>query len=140
MPLPLARAWVRSLAALWSRRQRPIRSHVRPRFRPCLERLEDRLTLNAYMVNLATDASGSNAGSGAGLTGDLRYCIDHAVVDRQVDTITFDPTVFNAAKTITLASSLDTDPGGARVFSQTAFVVITSAWKIHTKPSEGVAG
>ena len=101
---------LKSLASVWFDRPRPARTRVRPTFRPCLEELEDRLTPNAYVVNLATDTSGSNTGTGSGLTGDLRYVLNHAIVDGQADTITFDPTVFGTAQTITLNASLDTDP------------------------------
>ena len=62
------------------------------------ERLEERLNLNAYTVNVLGDSSGSVAGTSTGTySGDLRYCLTQAIADQQTDTITFDPSVFNNA-------------------------------------------
>ena len=61
-------------------------------FSPCLEILEERTLLspNTYVVNLA-----GNAGTGSGLTGDIRYCITQADLSANAgSTITF-----NTAKT-----------------------------------------
>jgi CSLREA domain-containing protein len=108
------------------------------RLRPGVEVLEDRFLLNAYTVNVLGDLSGSNSGNGSGLTGDLRYCINQAILDGQADTIAFDPTVFSSAQTITLNTALSTDPGSANVFGPTAFVVSGSANITITGPSAGV--
>jgi hypothetical protein len=57
--------------------------HQRSRpFRPLLEFLEERTLPSTYTVNAFTDT-----GAGAGLTGDLRYCVTHATSGS--DTITF---------------------------------------------------
>src|SRR5262249_2258920 len=104
------RSWFRKLFARPS--ARPIRK-APARCRLAVEALEDRLTPNAYTVNVLGDTSGSSSGQGTGLTGDLRYCINRAITDGQTDTITFDPKVFNSAQTIALDTTLGTDPGGA---------------------------
>ncbi len=76
-----------------SRKTRPAPS-IRRRsrsFRPRLEILEDRtlLSANIYVVNLAGDA-----GSGSGLTGDIRYCITQADQSANAgSTITFDTAI-----------------------------------------------
>ncbi len=64
------------------------------RFRPLLDILEDRTLPSTYTVNTLTDT-----GTGSGLTGDLRYCVTHAVSGS--DTITFGVT-----GTIALKSAL----------------------------------
>src|SRR5579871_4319630 len=57
----------------------------RPSTRPGLETLEDRTLLsNIYLVNQAGDA-----GNGAGLAGDIRYCVNQADLNPG-STITFD--------------------------------------------------
>jgi hypothetical protein len=91
------RSWIRRL---FDRKTRTIRK-APARFRPQVEALEDRLTPNAYTMNVLGDTSGSSAGTGTGLTGDLRYCIHQAIKDGQADTITFDPAVFSSAQTST---------------------------------------
>jgi len=65
-----------------------------------LRRLEDRSVPAAFTVNAITDT-----GAGAGLIGDLRYCITQANDEINFpgeDTITFDAGVFGSAKTIVL--------------------------------------
>jgi hypothetical protein len=98
---------------------------ARQRRRSCrlyLEALEDRVTPNAYVVDIATDASGSPAGSGLGKAGDLRYCLNQAIQDKQTDTITFTSSL--AGHTITLSSFLVTAPSGfTNPYAQTAFIV-----------------
>jgi hypothetical protein len=99
---------------------------IRQRRRSCqlsVEALEVRVTPNAYMVNVATDTSGSAAGSGSGTSGDLRYCLNQAIQDKQVDTITFASSL--AGQTITLSGSLVTEPPPpfANPYGQTAFIV-----------------
>jgi hypothetical protein len=59
-----------------------------------LEALEDRDTPNTYTVNALTDA-----GTGSGLVGDLRYCINAANANPGADTITFN---LSGPATITL--------------------------------------
>jgi hypothetical protein len=69
--------------------------------KPRLELLEDRLAPAVYTVNALTDT-----GTGSGLTGDLRYCINQGNSDPGPGTaITFDAGVFATAKTITLGGT-----------------------------------
>jgi hypothetical protein len=89
--------WFRSLfdtLLALSPRTRAQKRHLAPRFRrrfhsfPRLEILEERtlLSANIYVVNLAGDA-----GTGSGLTGDIRYCITQADDSANAgSTITFD--------------------------------------------------
>ena len=92
-----------------------------------------------YTVDVATDSSGSSAGSGSGTTGDLRYVLDQAILDDgAADTIVFDPTVFGTPQTITLNAKLDTDPLNVGVFSQTAFVLGGAAKITIDGPLAGV--
>src|SRR5262249_52199337 len=56
------------------------------RFRPRLEALEERATPSVYTVDRLTDL-----GEGAGLTGDLRYCITQANAASGDDVIDFQP-------------------------------------------------
>jgi hypothetical protein len=82
--------WFRSLFDGSSFARTPVRQRARaaeePRhrrsFRPHLETLDDRALLSSYMVNSLTDT-----GAGAGLTGDLRYCVTRATSGN--DTISF---------------------------------------------------
>jgi hypothetical protein len=67
---------------------------------PTLLALEGRQLLSTFTVN-----STSDSGSGSGLTGDLRYCINQANSAGGVQTILFDNTVFNKPRTITLSGS-----------------------------------
>jgi hypothetical protein len=62
----------RSSPASAMRRRRPA-AVTRRRFRPALERMEDRIAPALYIVNALTDS-----GAGSGITGDLRYCINQA--------------------------------------------------------------
>ncbi len=79
-----------------------------------------------YTVDLATDNSGSSAGSGSGTTGDLRYCIDQAILDDgSADTINFAGSL--AGATIALASGLMTSPLLANPYGATGFVVSGAA-------------
>lgn len=82
--------------------------------------------LTAYQVNVLGDASGSANGTGAGTSGDLRYCLNQAIMDQQEDTITFDSNVFTgpAQKIITLNGALVTQPPEyTNPYGQTAFIV-----------------
>jgi len=85
--------------------------------------LEDRVTPAAYFVNVLGDSSGSNGGTGSGLTGDLRWCISEAMKNAEADTIDFDATVFGSAQTINLSSELSTNLSGDNRYGPTAFVV-----------------
>ena len=103
----------------------PARQRRRSR-RLYVEALEDRVTPNAYLVNVLGDTSGSAAGTassdGNPLHGDLRYCLNQAIQDKQTDTITFASTL--TGQTITLSSTLVTAPSGfANPYDQTAFIV-----------------
>ena len=88
MRLTRSPAWVRSLSSRWFARTRPAR-RPRPDVKLLIEPLEDRLTPNAYVVNLTGDANtlgfapnGSAQGSSTGtFSGDLRYCIAQAIAD-----------------------------------------------------------
>jgi fibronectin-binding autotransporter adhesin len=79
-----------------------------------LECLEGRVLLagapTIYTVNLTTDTGATSAGTGVGLTGDLRYVINLANSDPNTDgtLIEFDPTVFATTQTITLSPTLGT--------------------------------
>jgi hypothetical protein len=123
--------------SLFSRQNVPSRRNARFLGRR-IEVLEDRITPNAYTVDIPGDSSGSDSGSGSGLTGDLRWCIDHAIADGQTGTIGFSPFVFGSPQTITLSSSLSTDPNDANEYGPTAFVVSGSANITITGPSAGV--
>lgn len=70
----------------------------RHRYRPAMERCEERALLTNYSVVALTDS-----GTGRGTSGDLRYCIARANADNQKDTITFAVT-----GTIQLGSALPT--------------------------------
>jgi hypothetical protein len=63
-----------------SRRKPRQRARQGQRRRPLLEFLEDRTVPSTYMVNLAGDA-----GTGTGLTGDIRYCINCTALRRTID-------------------------------------------------------
>ena len=81
-----------------------------------------------FVVNVLGDNSGSAAGTPSSdnnpLHGDLRYVLNQAIEDQTADSITFDSTVFSAAQTITLKSSLVTEPlGFANPYGQTAFII-----------------
>ncbi len=69
--------------------------------RPSLQYLEDRSVPATFTVNAITDT-----GTGAGLLGDLRFCVDSSVAG---DTINFDAVVFTAGTTILLGSPLLVD-------------------------------
>ncbi len=75
-----------------------------------------------YTVNVATDNSGSSAGTGSGTTGDLRYCLNQAVLDDgSADSIVFASNL--TADTIKLNFNLSTSPLLINPYGATAFVV-----------------
>lgn len=89
-----------------------------------VETLEDRITPVAYAVTVATDASGTSAGAGSGTVGDLRYVLNQAILDGQLDTIVFGAGL--AGATINLSSTLFTSPAttnSTTTYGPTAFVV-----------------
>src|SRR5262249_3695048 len=98
------------LSCMCRRSTSPVRHQARATRRRRLGRpegLEGRVLLSGpdvYTVNLTTDNGPTSAGSGAGLTGDLRYVINQANVNTNQDgsVIAFDPTVFATPQTITL--------------------------------------
>src|SRR5579871_2080886 len=95
-------AYIRRILTRCVRSSSAVQRHQIRRAVLRVSELEDRLTPNSYTVNATTDT-----GSGSGTTGDLRYCITQANANTSsADTITFDPTVFATAQTITLTSSL----------------------------------
>ena len=59
-----------------------------------------------YAVDLTTDSGPTSAGSGSGTTGDLRYCINQANSNTNLNgsVITFDPAVFNSSSAQTITS------------------------------------
>ena len=67
------------------------------RRRPLLEALEDRRLLSTFTVNSTGDS-----GTGSGLVGDLRYCINQANLAGGAETIAFDSGVFGTPQTINL--------------------------------------
>lgn len=81
----MKRSWIRQLFA--PSVTRTIRKAPR-RARPALEVLEDRWVPSTFTVNSTTDL-----GTGTGLVGDLRYCINQANSTAGPDTIVFDPAV-----------------------------------------------
>jgi hypothetical protein len=60
------------------------------------------LTVGPGALRILTVDSLGDEGSGAGLSGDLRYCINQANTDEGPNTIVFDPNVFSTPQTITL--------------------------------------
>ena len=99
-----------------------------------VEGLEERVVLSPtiYTVDRTTDSGATVAGSGSGVTGDLRYVIYQADHNSNSDgsTIQFDPTVFAAAQTIALSSDLGTldlteTAGSAEIDGPTAGVTIS---------------
>jgi predicted outer membrane repeat protein len=76
------------------------------KYRPRLEELETRQLLSIFSVVLATDSGGPGGQMVTPTSGDLRYCIAQADAAHSAtsDTITFDPTLFATAQTITLNS------------------------------------
>src|SRR5262245_27787872 len=68
----------------WQRERRRGSGGPGSRFRPRLEALEERAVPSVYTVDRLTDL-----GEGAGLAGDLRYCITQANAAPGDDTITF---------------------------------------------------
>jgi hypothetical protein len=87
------------------RRGRRLSGAARRRSRPALKILEPRVVLCTFTIDLTTDTAPTTGGSGAGLTGDLRYCVDQADANNQENTIGFDSTVFGTHRTITLGGS-----------------------------------
>jgi hypothetical protein len=77
-----------------------------PKYRPCVEGLETRQLLSTFTVVLATDSGGPGGQMVTPTSGDLRYCIAQADATHAAtsDIITFDPTLFATAQTITLNS------------------------------------
>ena len=61
----------------------------RRRRRPTVEVLEPRVVLSTFTVN----STAPTTGTGSGIAGDLRYCINQADADNQANTIVFDSTV-----------------------------------------------
>jgi hypothetical protein len=91
------RSWLRNLFS------RPVVRPVRKapyRDRPALEVLEGRWVPSTFTVNSTGDT-----GTGAGLFGDLRYCVNQTNGAGGDQTITFDPTVFATPQTITLSGT-----------------------------------
>ena len=89
----------------------------------CFEVLEDRNLLSTYTVNSLTDT-----GTGSGLTGDLRYCINQANANDQANSIVFDSTVFSTPQTITLSGTqleLQDTGGTQTITGPTAGVTIS---------------
>jgi hypothetical protein len=89
-------------------RRRPARQ--RPRARLSLEALEDRTLPSTFVVDRLTDT-----GAGAGLAGDLRYCIGQANASPGDDSITFSVTgTINLAGALpSLSSNIDLEGPGA---------------------------
>ncbi|WP_048441934.1 Ig-like domain-containing protein [Caenimonas sp. SL110] len=80
--------------------------------------------MTTFIVNVAGDVSGTNAGTGSGTSGDLRYCLYQASLNGVIDSITFDSTAFTAQNTITLSATLATVPGGyVNPYGQTSFII-----------------
>src|SRR5271166_997237 len=91
----MKRSWIRNLFT------RPVPPTIRKaphRFRPALEVLEDRWVPSTFTVNSTADL-----GTGSGLAGDLRYCINQANSAGGAETIVFDKTVFKTPQTINLS-------------------------------------
>src|SRR4051794_1794054 len=81
----------------WLRRRRPHTSPARrPPYRPCLEALEERMALAGLTLTVINTG---DTGTGAGLFGDLRYCVNqanNASAQGQSALVIFDPTLGSA--------------------------------------------
>src|SRR5262249_16182800 len=95
---------------------------VRPRYRPTLEGLEDRLAPATFTVKTVADSPNPAdflTGLGAGNTGDLRYCIAQADNNPGTDEIVF---ALPANSVIRLSQMMRpiTDPAGLSIRGNTA--------------------
>ncbi len=88
--------WMKRLVSSW-RNCAATKPSAR-RFRPRLESLEQRLTPANWTVNVLTDTMPNDGGAGAGMSGDLRYCMDHSGTGDTVN--------FSVNGTITLQSQV----------------------------------
>jgi uncharacterized protein (DUF2141 family) len=78
------------------------RASRRALFASCIEQLEERALLSAFVVNTTADSTDPTTSS----TISLRDAVDRANLGASPTTITFSPTVFASAKTITLGVPL----------------------------------
>src|SRR5262249_47739491 len=102
------RSYDQQTAARRGARPRP--TQQRPRARLAVEALEDRTLPSTFVVDRLTDM-----GAGAGLAGDLRYCIGQANATPGDDTITFSVTgSINLAGALpSLSTNIDLQGPGA---------------------------
>src|SRR5262245_53902111 len=96
---------------------------VRPRYRPTLDHLEDRLAPATFTVTRVTDSPDPTkflTGVGTGTSGDLRYCIAPADTTAGADEIVF--ALPDNSHTIKLAQMMRpiTDPAGLAIRGDTA--------------------
>ena len=67
-----------------------------------VEGVEPRILMAAYTVIIAGDTGTVSIGQGSGTSGDLRYCLNKAILDQQADAIRFAPSL--SGQTIQLAA------------------------------------
>ena len=92
------RGWIRNLIQSWfSRPREPLRK-ARPVLRLWVEALEDRVVPSTWVV--------TNTNNSASVSGSLPWAVAQANTDTSIADITFNPTDFASATTITLAANL----------------------------------
>jgi hypothetical protein len=77
----MSRSWLSLLRPLFAGRRRPLQTRQPRRWRPAVERLDDRLAPATFTVTLATDTGPTNSTQlplGPGTSGDLRNAIFQA--------------------------------------------------------------
>jgi Right handed beta helix region len=93
-----SRGWIRSLVQSWFSPPRHLMRRANAVYRLQIERLEDRVVPSAWLV--------TNTSNSATTSGSLPWAVAQANADTSNATITFDPSDFSSATTITLASTL----------------------------------
>jgi IPT/TIG domain len=98
MKAPGTHRWIRSLIQSWFSPPRQPMRRAKSLYRLQIERLEDRVVPSSWVV--------TNTSNSAGTSGSLPWAVAQADTDTSNASITFSPTAFPNATTITLASTL----------------------------------